>query len=174
MPRPRRNPTLITLCNPPAAPAAWQRFHGKGPHDAAMYVLPDIAGVPRNPWALGFCVGLDTDGQAVRWRWTYDDGPWLVGGPDPHGLWIISRHGAQLERLRAGATNVSHVIYYPSRTSGKYVAGSPYAHEFGEGGRLPRGRWPEVYPNLRRLAPNAYRFDRPRGGFVVEPRGIVG
>lgn len=170
---PRRNPTLLSFTNPATAPRAWQDFHGRGPDDAEMLVLPDIPGVPRRPWALGFAQGIETDGQEVRWRWTYDDGPWLVSASQ-QTLWIIARYAAQLARLHAGATNVAAVTYYPSRSSGKYVVGSPYRHEFGEGGKLPSADWPSVYPDLKMIAPNAYRFVRPRGGFVVEARGIVG
>ncbi len=172
----RKNPTLVTLLNPPSAPAAWQRFHGKGPNDAEWTTIPDIPGVPRVAWVLGFFTGIETeDGTRIAFRWSHNDGPWLVGSPtDDTALWVVSRGADVARRLDTVAgVPIQAVTYLPSRTSGKYVPGSPYRHEFGEGGALPRSRWHEVYPTLKRIAPNAVKFSRPRGGFRIEPRGIV-
>lgn len=176
---PRKNPDLILLTNPHRAPRAWEKFHYADGRDAEWVQIPDVRGIPgRSVWALGFWTGLDMeDGTKARARWNQQDGPWLLSSSTDAGrLWIVARHAGQLAPLtRCDGGVVKAVLYLPSKTSGKYVPGSPYHHVFGDGGALPKSRWPEVYPTIRKIAPNAYVFVPPaRHAFRVKPAGITG
>lgn len=172
----RKNPALITFTNPAAPPKAWERFHGVG-RDAVEWVsMPDIPGVPKSVWPLGFWTGVhDEDGRSAAGRWSYEDGPWLVSSTgNDRTLWIVARHASQLSPLApCNGRRLQSIEYLPFRTSGKYVPRSSFEHEFGDGGRLPRARWREIWPTLKRVDGRAYRVVPPVGGFKVRPEGIV-
>ena len=178
---PRKNPILLTLTNPRVAPKAWANFHYADPRDAAWVSIPDIPGVPTDVWALGFWTGIEWEGGgSVSCRWSKNDGPWLISSNrSDKKLWIVARHASHLAKLEDGRRSdgdiIKAILYIPSKTSGKYVPGSSFRHVFGDGGRLPKHRWHESYPLLRKVASNAYEVVAPRtNGFYVAPAGITG
>lgn len=172
----RRNPSLITFCNPKLAPKQWAAFHYTSRDAAAWVNVPDIKDVPTNQWSLGFATGVEFEnGRKVAFRWSEQDGPWLLSETgNKRSLWIVSRNAARMNGLREQDGEIIRaVLYIPSKTSGKYVPGSSFRHVFGDGGPLPKNRWPEIYPQLQKVAANAYAIVPPRGGFHVEPNGIT-
>lgn len=175
---PRKNPTLITLVNPRVAPTSWSKFHYADPREAEWVSVPDIPGVPTDVWALGFWTGAEWEGGgSVSCRWSKNDGPWLISANrNNRKLWIVARHASQLSNLAAHHGDIiKAILYIPSKTSGKYVPGSSFRHVFGDGGKLPKNRWPESYPMLRKVAGNAYEVVGPdRYFFKVLPAGITG
>lgn len=174
----RKNPFLVTLTNPKIAPKAWTKFHDADPREAEWVSIPDIPGVPTDVWALGFWTGIEWEGGgSVSCRWSKNDGPWLISANrNNRKLWIVARHASQLEKLEDyNGDTIKAILYIPSRTSGKYVPGSSYRHVFGDGGKLPKQRWPEIYPMLRMVDDNAYEIvGRRTNGYFVHPNGITG
>lgn len=180
--RARRNPLLITMSNPrggrpPRPPREWGEFHLTNPSNARMTWIPSIRGLPSVVSSLGFLERVElANGRVFDFDWTPNAGPWLVESDRHRALYIVAL-GRIAGLAGSAGERVSAVAYYPSERSGKYDEQRGFRHEFGEGGSLPKRRWPTVYPTLVAVSGSggrAWALRRPRGGYVVEPRGIVG
>lgn len=183
----RSNPELVVLFNPTTIPderrvrESWSKFHLKSGKKAKVTSIKDIQGLPKTVMVLGLCEAVefvprqaDQGGREIPFGRS-EDGPWLVSDSSLRRLWVVGSR--RLVGIPPGANYVKAVVYYPPRNSGKHHSSKAFRHEFGEtgeGGR-PRRDWPRFYPAFKVVGGGrAIALLRPRGGYTVEERGIVG
>lgn len=182
----RPNPSLVILSNPERVPGeaaarkAWSHFHLAGARDAKIVRIPDVHGLPKTVVVLGACEGMewqwhaaDHGGKAIKMTRDLKRGPWLVTDIKAKRLWIVASSANQLRNLEDDGF-VKAIYYFPPSNSGKHDRQRGYRHEFGEGGRLPRGRWFEVYPKLVWRGTRAVEMVPVGTPFRITERGIVG
>lgn len=151
----------------------WARFHGRPETAAVLREIGDVPGLPKSVAAVGLFQGIvDRDGVRVRVSSNATDGPWLVSDGAGTRLWVVGRTASAFAPLRPHeGKRFAGIFYFPTRSSGKYDRHANFLHFWGDGGRLPRSRWSEVWPILRRVHTRAFALAG--GAYRVEPRGIV-
>jgi hypothetical protein len=183
----RGNPSLLILSNPEAVPGeavarkAWSRFHLREGRAAKVTKVPDVSGLPKTVVVLGACEGFEwvpgpsrRHEKVFKFKRDMKNGPWLVTDIAAKRLWIVASKPSQLAKCpNVGCFKA--IYYYPPSNSGKHDKDRGYRHEHGEGGKLPKSRWPEAYPDLMPIGDRAIELVRPkRNGYIIEGRGIVG
>lgn len=191
MKKSRENPDLVVLFNPLTIPderrarESWSRFHLRSGGGAKVRSIKDIPGLPKTVVALGICEAIEFTSERRRGAPSEEQeygrsehSPWLVADSSMKRLWVVS----DVATFRASdfpwpSGYVKAVVYFPPKNSGKHHSAKAFRHEFGETGERgrPSSEWPRFYPAFKVVGGGrAIALIRPRGGYTVEERGIVG